>query len=301
MIYKSLKKIDTSFGKLFFKNFNNFSYNLFSYFYKKKICNLNILNDEKIQSFHLKGYAKVEDIKLKSIDSINKIILSQINRKEFIKHEASEEFIITDKIISIIKEILDTDLKEILSNLSKYYNQKIYLTNVMIKRNLPIQDKDHSKEYYNNFFHNDQYTFNMFKIFINLNEISELNGHFTFIDKKFNKEFIKYSNSHRLNLSEQKISNLLEEKLIKNTGSKGSALLCNTTEIIHRASEVKENNKRDMLFLEFAAFPFKDENIVKFQREIIEKKQINKKIAKIIGYKNLYKTFNKFLENKLIK
>ena len=165
----------------------------------------------------------------------------------------------------------------------------------MIKRNLPIKSDNTDKEYYNNFFHNDRYTYNMFKIFINLEDIKDTQGPFTFIKKTLNKDIVKLTKSHRLNINEIKDLDKIETKFIKNIGSKGDTLMCNTTEVIHRASEVNENNKRDMLFLEFAAFPLDDENIFKFKNEILQKKNVNKKLSKIFGYKkliNLYKQFS---------
>lgn len=295
MLYDNLKKLDTILGKIIFKNFNDFSYNLFGHFYKTKICNLDALKDEKILSFYSNGYSKVGIINQDLIDEVNQHITHQLKKGSYIANHANKEFIITEKIFSIIERIVNQELHDLIKNLIKYYNQRIFLTNVMIKRNLPIKSDNTDKEYYNNFFHNDRYTYNMFKIFINLEDIKDTQGPFTFIKKTLNKDIVKLTKSHRLNINEIKDLDKIETKFIKNIGSKGDTLMCNTTEVIHRASEVNENNKRDMLFLEFAAFPLDDENIFKFKNEILQKKNVNKKLSKIFGYKkliNLYKQFS---------
>lgn len=300
MIYENLKKLDANLGKAIFGNFNSYSYNLFRFFYKRKICNLDALRDEKIYSYYAKGYSKIGTINQNLIDEINKNIANQIQEDSCITNQASQEFLITEKIFLIIEKIINQELNDLIKNLIKYYNHRIFLTNVMIKRNLPIKFKNTDKEYYNNFFHNDRYTYNMFKIFINLEDIKEMQGPFTFIEKTLNRDVVKLTKSHRLNISELKDLDEIKNKFIKNIGSKGDALICNTTEVIHRASEVKENNKRDMLFLEFAAFPLDDSNIFKFKNEILQKKRINITFSKVAGYTNLVNLYKKFILNKLV-
>ena len=59
IIYNFIDKINYNLGLFFFKNSNLFSLNLYKYFYKKNVCNLNLLSNEFINSYYKNGYAKL--------------------------------------------------------------------------------------------------------------------------------------------------------------------------------------------------------------------------------------------------
>ena len=69
------------------------------------------------------------------------------------------------------------------------------------------------------------------------------------------KLFLKETN-YKTRYSYNKIKN--KDHYFINSGKKGDVLLCNTTEILHRAGDIEEGKYRDMLFLDFLAYPFND-------------------------------------------
>ena len=62
-----------------------------------------------------------------------------------------------------------------MENFSKFYNMGVKLGKIRISRNYPLP-KNYNKEVYSNFFHSDAYTCNLLRVFINLQDVSELEG-----------------------------------------------------------------------------------------------------------------------------
>ena len=92
------------------------------------------------------------------------------------------------------------------------------------------------------------------KIFINLDNVNENQGPLNIlkypISKKTKKKLIE--NNYRLPDDKIKID---EELFFINTGKKGSVLIVDSTNVLHKAGIPKKNNHRDMLLLEFVIVP----------------------------------------------
>ena len=131
---------------------------------------------------------------------------------------------------------------------------KIKLGNVRITRNYSVP-KNCNKEAYSNLFHSDAYTCNLFKIFINLQDVSEAEGPLILVKNNKAKLFLKESSYRNRNLYIKENNN---DYYYVNSGKKGDILLCSTTELLHRAGDIKEGKSRDVLFLDFVAYPFDD-------------------------------------------
>ena len=82
-----------------------------------------------------------------------------------------------NKIIEFIK----TDFKDDLLGLENYYNNKISIAEIQVKRNLPLENKEYYNRYtrtkefeiYSNYYHVDAYVNTHIKMFINLQDVSE--------------------------------------------------------------------------------------------------------------------------------
>ena len=80
-------------------------------------------------------------------------------------------------------------LYETISKISKVYNQKIFISNIYIKRNYGFNEitekklKKKEDEHFNNYFHYDGNTCNFFKMFINLHDTFENQGPLNFFFK----------------------------------------------------------------------------------------------------------------------
>ena len=154
------------------------------------------------------------------------------------------------------------------------------------------------EEKYSNFFHSDGYVFNLFKVFINLDDINENKGPLTLVKKEKVKDFIKfYSYNTRKYCA---ITEETKDFFHKNTGDKGDIFLCNTTELLHKAGDMKENEHRDMLFLEFVAYPF-DEKTHLYSFENLLNSGLSKKFSKIQGIRNLINLYSMCKKTKLNK
>jgi len=96
--------------------------------------------------------------------------------------------------------------------------------------------------------------------------------------------------NYKTRYSYKKIKN--KDHYFINSGNKGDVLLCNTTEILHRAGDIKEGKYRDMLRLEFLVYPFKDSGAF-LNDDLTLSGEMIKKIAKPKGIKNLIEIYKK--------
>jgi len=203
---------------------------------------------------------------------------------------------LNENTTNLIKKIIDINILEKIKILEGYYNLKIVLANIKVARNYNVPHHDIKKESYSNFFHSDGYLFNLFKIFINLEDIDRSQGPLIIVKKNKAKNFFKFYNYTGRKYCE--ISRNTESFFYVNDGKKGDILLCDTTELMHKAGEIMENKKRDMLFLEFAAYPLdRNTDIYAYQNEF--KNNINMKFSKIAGIKNLINFYFLCKKNKL--
>lgn len=289
-----LKRVDASLGRFFYKNSNLFSYNLYRTIYKKYICNLKMLSNKNISDYYQEGCCKIASANQLYIKNLNSLLSLQNSdqEKEHFYYE------ITSDILRLIKKIINENLIKNISLLEKYYNQKIVLTRIKIARNYHISDS--KKESYSNFFHVDGYVYNMFKIFINLHDVTNEKGPFTWVIKGKEKLFVdKTKYKSRNNYIHSQDEECLKDIIKKNISKTGECFLCNTTELIHRAGNVKKNFFRDMIFLEFVASPEATPScsLYKYEKNFLSKNIISRDLGKISGFINLFKYLTKCYYN----
>ncbi len=293
-LFNFIDKINYNLGLLIFKNSNLLSFNLYNHYYKKNICNLDYLKHEFINTYYKNGYAKLGRVNNEKLKELNKHLEAQkpSNNNDFLFH-----YKITPEMLKILKSILQSDLDEQIKLIESYYNQKLVLTFLTISRNYPSSK---TNETYSNFFHTDGYAYNMFKIFINLHDVGIENGPLTLVKKEYSKDFLKKLNYKNRNSYNKDKLNINDEIFFNNVGKKGEALLCSTTELIHRAGDPTPGNYRDMIFFNFVAHPTK-ENISLFEYEDkIFDDGLIKKLSKIKGLKNLIKYYRENLRKKTL-
>ena len=202
-----------------------------------------------------------------------------------------------------IKSHINNKFRPILEQLEKFYNSKISVANIEIKRNFHIGENV-NKEVYSNYYHVDAYVYNHFKIFINLMDVDVDQGPLHIYSKNDTKKFMKLNNyKNRANYLDEE----LKDDLIINTGKIGESFVASTTECLHKAGEVKKGNYRDILFITFITIPepIKEEKKDFFYYEEIYPSAIwdyGKEIIKIAKPQSLRKTiklFLKYYKNKL--
>lgn len=269
-IYEKLNKILSLY---IFGNPNRFNYNVFNFFYRT-IISKNNKKDEKINQLVKNGYFKGSKASKEFIDLIRENI---INKKDIdektteILHQNKVEIkkkniafrvdpLFRNKIIEFIK----TDFKDDLLALENYYNNKISIAEIKVKRNLPLDNKEYYNKYtrtkefeiYSNYYHVDFYVNTHLKMFINLQDVKEEDGPLHIYSKSSTRKFIKknkYKNRNNYQVKE------LENDVYVNSGKIGETLFANTTECLHRAGIPKENHHRDILFISFIVIPEKFE------------------------------------------
>ena len=84
----------------------------------------------------------------------------------------------------------------------------------------------------------------MFKIFIILDDVDENNGPLFFFDKATTKKLFQNFIKTEMNIKPN-IDKIF--KVNKFTGSMGNALVCSTTECLHKAGVPNKNKSRDMI------------------------------------------------------
>lgn len=289
-----LNNINIFLGIKVFNNLNLFTYNLFNFFYKLLIIKE---RPDYIKNWINHGFQNFEKIPNTYIDNLNNNLSNQegliINNLNTNKENNFFEFQITTEIKNNILNIVKEPLKPLLGNLKTYYKSDIILSNMSVRRNYNIES---NSEKYSNFFHNDAYVFTLIKIFINLQDVTSGHGPFQFIKQEDSKRVLKANNK---NIIKNRLSHISQKNLINyNTGSKGEVFICDTTKIIHGASIPEDKKFRDMLFLEFCAYPLK-KDIEPITRGIIDEinfpnSVISKSISKPLGLRKTVKCLFKY-------
>lgn len=298
MLGKLLYFININFGKYFFKNPNTLYHNIFNKLHLNLIANKK-LYDEEIKQYVKKGFFKT------NINSFNfsRDISLEIKKQTIDKNKSSVSFQINDVMKNKIKKHINEEFEILLKKLEKFYNSKISVANVEIRRNFYINENI-NKEVYSNYYHVDHYVYNHFKIFINLSDVNIDQGPLHIYSKDDTKKFMKFNNyKNRSNY----INKELNKYLVTNTGKIGESFLANTTECLHKAGVVKKGNFRDMLFITFVTIPepidddLKDffyyekkypQSIWKYDKEVV-------KIAKPQSLRKTISLFLKYYKNKL--
>ena len=294
---KRLSKVDQfnlTLGKKFFRNFNLFTYNIFNMAYKLFISNKNVP--------YLKNYISLGHQQLKEIPDkyLNNLILNLNYQNDFLESKKIEflnngyfEFTNTEEIKKSVLNIINEPLKSLVENLKQFYNSNIVLSSFRIVRNFHINEEN---DIYSNFFHNDKYVCTLIKVFINLHDVGEDNGPMRFINKKDSKKVLKNMSDDEF-IRLQKIND--KQILNYNIGKKGGVFICDTTSLIHAAGIPEKGKTRDILFLEFCAYPKKKKlenlDISNFEKITYPDQYLSKIISKPAGIKNLFKYFLKYI------
>lgn len=298
MIGKLLYIINTNFGKYLFNNPNTLYHNIFNKLHLNFIADKKF-NDEEIKQYLKKGFFKT------NINSTNlsKDISSEIQKQSIDTSKSSVSFKINDVMKSKIRNHINDEFSVILKKLEKFYNSKISVANIEIKRNFYINENI-KKEVYSNYYHVDHYVYNHFKIFINLMDVNIDQGPLHIYSKGDTKKFMKLNNyKSRSNYIDKEMT----DDLVSNTGKIGESFLANTTECLHKAGEVKKGNYRDMLFITFITIPEKiDDKSTdffyyekKYPKAIWEYEKDVVKIAKPQSLRKTISLFLKYYKNKL--
>lgn len=297
MIGKILEYLNKNLGKVFFGNPNSFNYNLFNKYHKSLIAKKEI-SDRYVNKFINDGYFKTNINSVEICKKLNEHIFKQ--KIELKKNQHAFE--INDEMKKIIRNHINYDFKDILNKIEYFYNSKISVAKIRIARNYPLAN--FNEEIYSNHYHVDHYTYNHFKLFINLMDTKIENGPLHLYSKMNTKKFLKVNNyKSRSNYIKKEIDNFL----IINNGKMGESMIVNTTQCLHKAGEVKEDHFRDMLFVTFITIPKKIETKDFFYyerqyRDSLWTSGSGSEILKIAKPQSLKKTislFLKYYKNKL--
>ena len=299
MIGKLLQHINNNLGLYFFGNPNTLYYNLFNKLHLMLIANKETDN-EGIRQFLKKGFFKT---KINS-SSLCEYISTEIRKQSVNPHNYRHNFEINEQMKVQIKTHINYKYAPILKQLEKFYNSKISVANIEIGRNFCI-DESVNKEVYSNNYHADAYTYNHFKMFINLMDVSIEQGPLHIYSKLDTKKFIKLNNYKN---RDNYLNKELENNVVINTGNMGESFVANTTECLHKAGVVKKGNYRDMLFITFISTPEKinkDKDDFFYYEEKYPKAiwgNTNEviKITKPQSLKKTIKLFLKYYKNKSI-
>ena len=235
-------------GLYFFKNSNTLYHNLFNKLHLKLIANKETDNED-IRQFLKKGFFKT---KINS-SSLCEYISTEIKKQSANPLNYVHSFEINEQMKVQIKTHINYKYAPILKQLEKFYNSKISVAHIQIRRNFSI-DESVNKEVYANRYHVDSFTYNHFKIFINLMDVGIKQGPLHIYSKLDTKKFIKLNNYKNRN---NYFNKELENNVVRNTGNMGESFVANTTECLHKAGVVKKGNYRDMLFITFISAPEK--------------------------------------------
>jgi thiol-disulfide isomerase/thioredoxin len=235
-------------GLYFFGIPNTLYNNLFNKLHLKFIANKETDNED-IRQFLKKGFFKT---KINS-SSLCEYISTEIKKQSVNPLNYGHSFEINEQMKIQIKTHINYKYAPILKQLEKFYNSKISVASIHIRRNFSI-DESVNKEVYSNNYHADSFTYNLFKMFINLMDVSIEQGPLHIYSKLDTKKFIKLNNYKNRN---NYFNKELENNVVRNTGNMGESFIANTTECLHKAGVVKKGNYRDILFISFISAPEK--------------------------------------------
>ncbi len=292
MVGELLHNFNKKFGKFFFGNPNTLYYNIFNKYHKSLIAKKNGIGNE-ISEFINKGFFKTDIDSSEFCMKVSNCLKRQNidNKKGYFQFEVDEE------IKSHIINHINKDFSKILSEFEKFYNSRVAVAKVVIRRNYHLENTE--KEVYSNNYHVDHYTYNHFKLFINLMDVNKNQGPLHIYSKKDTKKFLKINDyKDRSNYK----NNELKKDLFVNSGKLGESMFANTTECLHKAGYVEKGFHRDVLFITFITVPDKidtQENLFYYDKifpQSIWNSKDGSEILKITKPKSLKKTISLFLK-----
>lgn len=292
---KTISKFDQFLGKVFFRSMLPLSYNIINKRLNKKIKKN--INSKSFIQFSKKGYFVIKKNFSGIADDINEQISKEKITNKEINIKSLHYYSINTELKKIIKNFININLKEVISDLSSIYKMPIYIANVTLRKTNHFNSDE---EKYNNYFHNDIYLGNHLKVFFNLHDMNIKNGPTVIIPSDETKKILNYKN--RFKKRGFIVKNEQEKKFFTNNLKKGALIVCNTCECLHRASVPEKYETRDILTLTLIAYPTKNQNskdIFNFEKEYEQEiwngnSNLAKKLAKP-GLSNLlhfYKIFN---------
>lgn len=140
----------------------------------------------------------------------------------------------------------------ICSAIQAYYRTHFKVLHVHAWRNYYFDPEEvGNKEVYSNFWHFDYRSTDVMKLFVNLSDVREDNGPFHIVPRDRSRQVLMHSYIDRHHYGMP--VNVLESiaKPLKTTGSKGTALLCNTQRCLHRADIPAKGKFRDIVQFQF--------------------------------------------------
>jgi len=144
--------------------------------------------------------------------------------------------------------------EKIIDLVKAYYGGFFNAVRIDMWRNYHVPDELIKKndEWFSNNWHCDRRNTDLFKIFINLSDMTEENGPMHIIPHPRTKELMKMGFKNRLDYGLS--DDVLEDPkyLAKTTGLKGSTILANTEYCLHKAGNPSKGKHRDFLQILFA-------------------------------------------------
>lgn len=287
-----------------FKSTIPLSYILFNFVYKLIIQDNKKIRSETIKNFQKNGFVDLNinfkkefDLAFKNFVDEKKFKWDNKKNRDFYLFETEEK----EKLI----KILNRKFENLFHELSDHYNSNVKIVGVQVfktynpfnsKKNFNSQDD----EFFSDHFHFDAYLKTYSKIFVSLNDMSLDRGPTIIIPKTKIKNFIKSTNyKGRANYDKTfKIDEKSENAYI-NLGKNGDSILCNTTEVLHRASI--PNEERTIMIITINALPYDDKIFLNkgganFGK--LEKKNYNLQIAKPNNLKEIFFLLIRFISFK---
>ena len=211
-----------------------------------------ILSDEKnsiLKNLEQNGYSYYDFSKchqsLKLIDCANKLFVEKKNNstgnKQFDTYDISYDLFQNN--LDLLKNFFSLELFD---EIGKYIKFKpiLYSINIMhsYKKNFFLEDSAQ-------LFHSDYEDNRSIKIFINLDEVREENGPFTFIDRK-NTELVSEAYNYSKSYKERRLEDSFIDAFVKkddyknNIGPKNFGLLVDSTACLHYGSRLISGERK---------------------------------------------------------
>jgi hypothetical protein len=147
-----------------------------------------------------------------------------------------------------------------------YYGSYYQIENIQCWRNMYVGGVGQKKNVFSNQWHNDQFTINLLKHFVYLNEkVTEESGAFRVHSRKNTKIIMRslgyIRRSHIYGKAKRMINSPEFVDVIE--GQLGDGFMFNPTICLHRAGVPKENTYRDVIQFEFkpSDHPFENKNL----------------------------------------
>ena len=169
--------------------------------------------------------------------------LANIEKKDYAAYESARYLLpCPTRMIPEIKGLVDDT---IINDVQAYYQSNITVGDVMVWRNCHYPSSIRRGSVFADTWHIDHRRSSMLKLFVLLSEVNEEDGPMHILPRPYTREVVK-SGCHDL-ASIQRHMETVQYPVSTFTGRAGRALLCNTTQVIHRADNPQPSHWRDIL------------------------------------------------------